>query len=515
MRNVQCSLILLLLFVFVVGSTVGFAPKLTSSAADGRHRDHFKYVAPGKVQRRKTCIVNYMKSKRNNTDESNGDDNGNGVSPVWDDIINSPVSRPLTLLLISQFFLFIGVGAVIPSIPLYGKELGFSGAANGIVISAPAVALVMLAQWAGRYADKARQPAMLYGMALIAMADFGTAVAPGLGVLLFARLALGAGRCISEAGERGLLADLVQEIPSLRGRALATQQAVTAVGIALGAPLGGIVVNRYGPRAAFLCVTAAALVALVLYAFLPETVGSTNGYTAEKDEADPSIEDSSISLDWAELIQQKQWQGLALCQSGASFGLACKISTIPILAADVLPGEAAGAGALLSAAGLAGLGGAPLGGWSTDRIGAKSTIFWSGLFSALSLFLVPFALGNPVKNDFASLLSLTLPFSERVVLEGPALLFCLAVLGWSMGAAAQVPALTALAQQEAPPNAQATALALPRAAGDGTYIVAPFLLGLAADKFTAIRGIECAVAASAIVIGLVALLVSDLERSEN
>lgn len=34
------------------------------------------------------------------------------------------VAKPLALLLASQFILFIGVGAVIPSIPLYGKEIG-------------------------------------------------------------------------------------------------------------------------------------------------------------------------------------------------------------------------------------------------------------------------------------------------------------------------------------------------------------------------------------------------------
>jgi len=38
------------------------------------------------------------------------------------------VGKTLILLLLSQFLLFIGVGAVIPSIPLYGKEIGLSSA---------------------------------------------------------------------------------------------------------------------------------------------------------------------------------------------------------------------------------------------------------------------------------------------------------------------------------------------------------------------------------------------------
>ena len=190
---------------------------------------------------------------------------------------NGNVKAPLILLLVSQFLLFIGVGAVIPSIPLYGKELGFSSAANGIVISAPAVALLILSKWGGNFADKARKPAMIIGMAVIAISDLGTAFANSLPMLLVARLGLGAGRCVSEAGERGLLADLANRIPQLRGRALATQQAVVALGIAIGAPIGGLVVEDYGPRAAFLCVTTAAMIAFVLYFFLFQMFTSNPG----------------------------------------------------------------------------------------------------------------------------------------------------------------------------------------------------------------------------------------------
>ena len=53
-------------------------------------------------------------------------------------------------------------------------------------------------------------------------------------------------------------------------------------------------------------------------------------------------------------------------------------------------------------------------------------------------------------------------------LNGKSLAFSAAVLSWSIGAAAQGPALTAIAQQQAPKGAEATAMALPRAAGDGT-----------------------------------------------
>ena len=96
-----------------------------------------------------------------------------------------------------------------------------------------------------------------------------------------------------------------------------------------------------------------------------------------------------------------------------------------------------------------------------------------------------------------------------------ALLFSLAVMLWSFGATAQGPALTALAQQYTTPGAEATSLSLVKAAGDGTYIIVPFLLGLVADAFHETSGAECALAGAAILLGTIVLaaLVPDPSRS--
>lgn len=475
---------------------------------------HSKYDNRSDVEYKITTAMTTTTTTNNNDD----DDEGERKEYDFD------VYGPLALLLISQFLLFIGVGAVIPSIPLYGKELGFSNAANGVVISAPAVALLVLSKFGGNYADQARKPAMMIGMAIIAISDIGTAVANGLPTLIVARLGLGAGRCISEAGERGLLADLANQIPQLRGRALATQQAVIALGIAIGAPFGGIIVEEYGPRAAFLVVSGAAIVALCLYFFLPETQ-TASGMTVDgtvpatttsiADKKMESAANSSIAsekrVDWADLLTDNQWKGLALCQSGASFGFAAKIASIPLIAASILPGGAAGSGALLSAAGLSGLIGAPIGGWLTDKAGAKATIISSGLFSAMSLILIPIALGWDSYDDTFSVVVSSFN-NNHLELTGKSLAFSALVLAWSTGAAAQGPALLALAQRLAPLGSEATAMALPRAAGDGTYIIAPFLLGLAADSNRfGIPGIDCALAGMATIFGIVALALTSME----
>jgi MFS family permease len=432
-------------------------------------------------------------SQKKNEKEPIGNTKISNIEAEEESIFESPVFRPLVLLLFAQFILFIGVGAVIPAIPLYGQEIGLSQASNGIVISAPAVALLLGAKWGGNYADVARKPAMLLGMLVIAISDIGTALSTNLPALFLARLGLGAGRCIAESGERGMLADLANQVPALRGRALAAQQAVIALGIAIGAPAGGIVIEELGPRFSFLCVTAGAILALILYAFLPETIRASISPTWNDKEYQPTLETG----EWNILLQDDRWKGLALCQSGASFGFAAKIASIPILATATLPGGAAGAGALISVAGLSGLLGAPMGGWLTDRAGAKVTAVFSGAVSAVGLCLIPVALGSSVSD-----ISISIPL-VNLVMDGNAAAFSALVILWSLGATAQGPALTALAQELAPVGAEATALALPRAAGDGTYIVAPFLIGAVADSLGA--GFECTAAGSAVAIGAFSL----------
>ncbi|KAL7464629.1 hypothetical protein ACHAXS_004964, partial [Conticribra weissflogii] len=437
----------------------------------------------------------------------------------------------------------LGVGAVIPTLPIYGQSIGLSSTANGVVIAAPALSLLLLGRLSGRLADRARKPAMMAGMALIALFDVLTSLSSALPSLLLARLGLGLGRGLAEAGERGMLADLAGRAPALRGRASAMQQAVVGLGVAIGAPVGGAVVEEFGLRSAFLCVSAAAVAALGIYAALPETVVVAANLGERNVEDDTGVETTAAATmpnrvdveasdrtddraDWSTLLRTSSaWRSLSLCQSGTSFGYACKIAVVPLLAAAYLPGGAAGAGLLLSAAGLSGLVGAPLGGYLADEIGAKKAAGVAGAVSGVSLALVPLALsvshffGGGTINVVDPPLDSSSEGMNAILNQagGPeGLLFALLVLLWSTGAAAQGPALTALGQEMAPVGAEATALGLPRAAGDGTYVVAPLALGYVTDRLGgAVPGIACTVAGVAMCLGSLALLLLSGEKEEE
>ena len=453
------------------------------------------------TQTEEDIIVSYAR-KRSTTIELDDEAQNSDIVAIPPEIL-----RPFALLLLSQFILFVGVGAVIPTIPLYGQSIGLSSTSNGIVIGAPALALLLANRPAGQYADgMGRKKAMMGGMALIALSDLGTAYSSDLPSLVTARLGLGLGRGYAEAGERGMLADLANRARGLRGRALAMQQACVALGIAIGAPLGGVVVQEYGPRSAFLCVSVAAIAALAIYAILPDTRGSNA--------IDDTGIDESGSADWKQLLMTSStWRSLAVAQSGASFGFACKISIVPILADQYLGGPA-GAGLLLSAAGLAGLVGAPLGGLLADRSGPRFAAATAGILGGLSLALIPIAFSQTKLMDSWTLMDNTI-FAGLGNPEAAAS-FVLLVLLWSVGASAQSPALTALAQEKSPVGSEASALGLPRFVGDGTYIVAPLIMGYFCDLVKDVPGIGCTIAGCAIILGSLTLLFVDpLEDADS
>jgi hypothetical protein len=64
------------------------------------------------------------------------------------------VFAPLAGLLVSQLVLYIGVGVLLPALPLYAQSIGLSQSANGLVISAPALAMLILNVPTGQMADR-------------------------------------------------------------------------------------------------------------------------------------------------------------------------------------------------------------------------------------------------------------------------------------------------------------------------------------------------------------------------
>ena len=389
------------------------------------------------------------------------------------------VYEPLRTLLASQFVLFLGVGALLPALPLYAQSIGLSSSANGVVISAPALAMLTLNLPLGRATDRyGRKPLMMGGMVVMALADVGTAMSRSVAALVPMRMLLGVGRAGCECGDRAYLADLCARVPEKRGIIVAGQSTVHAVGLVIGPLLGGRLMEAYGAPAAFYYVAAAAVGTAIGYSFLPETLTEETREAAElkatMDEEDGGMfeglnpfmssdereelrerKSQRESSSWLTLLANREQRVLLLCASANSLGFVAKLTVIPLYASGHLDASPAEVGNLFSITALLGLATAPLSGLAADKFGKKVVVGAALAACATGLFF-----GAQSQTQ-----------SELIFFIG----------AWGIGTAAAGPAINALAQELAPKGGEGEALTLPKSAADFIFLIGPLVLGVLDD----------------------------------
>ena len=417
--------------------------------------------------------------RRRTTATSRASARGDGARAATTLGLPRDVYEPLRTLLASQFVLFLGVGALLPALPLYAQSIGLSSSANGVVISAPALAMLVLNLPLGRATDRyGRKPLMMGGMVVMALADVGTAMSRSVAALVPMRMLLGVGRAGCECGDRAYLADLCARVPEKRGIIVAGQSTVHAVGLVIGPLLGGRLMEAYGAPAAFYYVAAAAVGTAIGYSFLPETLTEETREAAElkatMDEEDGGMfeglnpfmssdereelrerKSQRESSSWLTLLANREQRVLLLCASANSLGFVAKLTVIPLYASGHLDASPAEVGNLFSITALLGLATAPLSGLAADKFGKKVVVGAALAACATGLFF-----GAQSQTQ-----------SELIFFIG----------AWGIGTAAAGPAINALAQELAPKGGEGEALTLPKSAADFIFLIGPLVLGVLDD----------------------------------
>jgi len=381
------------------------------------------------------------------------------------------VFEPLSILLSSQLILFVGVGALLPALPLYAQSIGLNGSANGIVLSAPALAMLFLNLPAGRLVDSwGRKQMMMAGMLVIALSDLATSQCRTVLALVPARLSLGAGRSAAEGGDRAYLADLSDRFPEARGTISGTQQAVHALGLVIGPLIGGRVAEQYGASSVFYLISGAALICTAGYSLLPDINASEEKREenlalsmdmSEEEEEEFEREQQAVKVasSWGELLKSNRQRVITFAAGANAFGFVAKLTCIPWFATASLGATPQQVGELFSLTALLGLASAPVGGIIADKIGLKAVIVTS---------LAACAVGLGLAQEAADVRQLQM---------------CVGL--WGMGTAAAGPAVNALAQESAPKGGEGEALTLPKTAADSVFLIGPVVLGLVDDRLGA------------------------------
>src|SRR5438876_2099868 len=142
----------------------------------------------------------------------------------------------LAVLMVTAFMDMVGLLMIVPLMPLYAKSLGAGGFIVGLLVSAFAIAQLLMAPVWGRFSDHyGRRPALIVGMSAAGIAYLVFAFSNSLWLLFLSRIIQGAGGGTVSVIQ-AYVADAVE--PNERAKALGWVSAATNAGVALGPVLG-------------------------------------------------------------------------------------------------------------------------------------------------------------------------------------------------------------------------------------------------------------------------------------
>lgn len=177
---------------------------------------------------------------------------------------------------ISVFIISMDMYAVNVALPAINTTLGASVSQLQWVISAYALSTAGLLMLAGSVADRiGRRKVFQFGLTLFALGSLISSFAPNPEILIASRVVQGIGGSMLNPVALSIITNTFTE-PRARARALGTWSAVIGIAMALGPPIGGVLVDLVSWRAVFWINVPIALAAILLAArFIPESSAAT------------------------------------------------------------------------------------------------------------------------------------------------------------------------------------------------------------------------------------------------
>lgn len=258
---------------------------------------------------------------------------------------------------------------LVPLLPIYSKDFGFSQMQLGVLFGSYSGALLLGTLPLGRLGDRfGRRYTMLWGLVGLGGTTVLFAFSHSFGLLLVARILQGLSATATWTSGMALMAD---HWPSEhRGKAMSTCFAFANLGVFLGPPAAGFLAERFGLKAPFLLAGGLAILDALARAFLLEDAPKTKG---EPLEYRALLKNSTVRL----------FAGAMVLGAGIWATLE---STLPLHFDRVLGWRPSSIGLCFAVAALGHTLTSPLAGALSDRYGRRG-ILRTGL--VLTFFLAP------------------------------------------------------------------------------------------------------------------------------
>ena len=349
----------------------------------------------------------------------------------------------------------MGIGMIVPLLPMYAERIGLAASGVGLVVAMPSIARLLLNLPLGALSDAyGRKLPLVVGSIVEAIGSIGTALATSLGSLLVPRLLVGAGSSAASAAGNAMFMDVVERYPSHRGLLLGSSQAVLTLAFAAGPAVGGLLADATGNAALPFGIFGLTLLASApLYYFLLPNERLKQATADKEQPRAAAVGDAArASLrSFGQLLTQRPQLALLAMRFGLITGWSAWLTVLPLHARACWGATAGDLGRMFSIVALLGFASAPLGGWLADRFGRTPVIAAGSAVSAISIGALPWATGK--------------------------LAFYACMACWDVGEAVLTAAMSALAADVTPAEQRGAQSSLINQVQDATFVGMPVLLG--------------------------------------
>ncbi|MBU0946930.1 MAG: MFS transporter [Proteobacteria bacterium] len=171
--------------------------------------------------------------------------------------------RMVVTLLLSVYIALLGIGIIVPVMPVFATDLGASGFGLGLIIAAFSISRGLLQPIVGTLSDRwGRKRFLISGLFVYTLIGLILPQAASVGNLILIRALHGVGSAMIVPVAMAYMGDMAEE--GKEGQAMSMLNIAIFCGIGTGPLLGGIFTDFWGMESAFYAMAALSALALIL-----------------------------------------------------------------------------------------------------------------------------------------------------------------------------------------------------------------------------------------------------------
>jgi MFS family permease len=288
--------------------------------------------------------------------------------------MNKPDKKIFATLFFSILSAVLGVGIVVPLLPVYAHNLGAGGVYIGLIFGAFSISRTFFLPYFGRKSDnKGRKPFITIGLFAYAAISFAFIFSKSVESLVLLRFIQGIASAMIMPVAMAYVGDITPE--GREGFSMGLFNMSIFIGLSIGPLIGGVIKDRFSLQAAFASMCFLAFSSFVMSLFLLPPVKSERVIDRKKGPAE-----------WKQLLKDKEIAGLFLFRFSYTACIGIIWGFLPVFADLEFSLNSSSIGILVMlAVFISGVIHTPMG-MLADRINRKMMVFTGGLITAFAIF---------------------------------------------------------------------------------------------------------------------------------